>query len=360
MLEDKHTTGEINEQDRQLVQVLQRIYDTRAEDAQSLERIRERLLTISAGSLPVSDHDLTTATTPPLRTEKARSQGTKKTNIRFIRSTFDGKKTWLRPLSTIAAVLLVAIIVGSLALLLIRLRQDTTGNGSRVFSLRQGWMQLALYSGRGSKTITGQNIELPRLWGDANTCVGTGKLNIELTGKQTMMNMGRDSCQSALSTIVAPQSISFEVSASTPQIQTIKVTVDANTKWHLLIVQAMTQPALTIGPEWIHSIGIGGDGSSSEAVASVGAYTNSAGQTILPKTWGMVFVCTGTGNGHIQFIPDHGVGKIALPPCDEQPRLILVRYHVPTSVESVQFFITGNVLWNAQILGCADEHKCTT
>lgn len=360
MLDDKHTTGEISEQDQQLVQHLQRLYDTRSEDAQSLARIRERLLKISEGSLPISDPDQTTTTTTPLTTVKTRSQGTRETDMQFIRPTFDEKKTWLRPLSAIAAVLIVAIIVSSLALLLTHLRQGTTGNNTGVFTIRQGWTQLTMYSGTGSITITGQNIELPRLWGDANSCVGTGKLDIWLTGKQTMINTGRDSCQSALSTIVAPQSISFEVSASTPQIQTIKVTVDANTKWHLLIVQAVTQPALTIGPEWIHGIGIGGDGSSGEAVAEVGAYTNSAGQTILPKTWGMVFVCTGTGNGHIQFIPDNGVGKIALPPCDEQPRLILVRYHVPTSVESVQFFITGNVLWNAQILGCADEQKCAT
>lgn len=251
--------------------------------------------------------------------------------------------------------MLVAIIVGSLALLLLHLRQSTTGNGSGVFSLRRGWTQFALYSGRGSKTITGQDIAPPRLWGFSDACTGTGKLDMELTGKQTKMFIGRDSCQSALSTIVAPQSITFEISASTPQIQTIKVTAEANTTWYLEIEQAVTQPTLTIGPGWIQSTGMGGDSSGR---SQIGTLTKPNGQAIQPKTWAIVFVCIGIGGGHFEFTPAPNSGNISVPPCDGQPRLFIVRYRIPTTVQTFSFFLNGKMVWNAQILGCADEQKC--
>ena len=245
MLEDKHTNGDMNDQDQHIVLDLERMLDTRNEDAQTLLRIRERLLKLSEGSLPVSELDLKAIA--PMKTVKVRSLITNRTNKRSIYSHFDEGKGWLQPLSAIAAVLMVAIIVGSLALLLSYLRQGTTGNGSRVFSQRQGWTQLVIYSGKGNKTLTGLNLALPHLWGDALTCVGSGKLDIELTGAGMTSFLGKIPCDAKLSSLVTPQSITFEVSTPTPQIQTMKVTADADTAWYIEISQAKAQPTLTIG-----------------------------------------------------------------------------------------------------------------
>jgi len=205
MQQDKHTNGGMNDHDQQIVLDLERMLDTRNEDAQSLLRIRERLLKLSEGSLPVSELDHTAIT--PIKTVKVRSLSTNKTNKRSIYSHFDEGRAWLQPLSAIAAVLMVAILVGSLALLLTYLRQSTTGNGSRVFSQRKGWTQLVMYSGKGNKTLTGLNLVLPGLWGDAVTCVGSGKLDIELTGVGMTSFLGKTPCDANLSSLATPQSI---------------------------------------------------------------------------------------------------------------------------------------------------------
>lgn len=357
MLEDKHTTGEINKQDQQLVEYLESMLATRSEDAQSLARIHERLLKLNEGSLPVSDLDHTTNL--PITTKKGRSQSTGRANLRSIYSSIGEKKVWLRPLSVIAAVLIVAIIVGSLALLFAHLRQDTMGNGSRVFSQRQGWTQLVLYSGKGSRTITGQNIVLPRLWGDASTCIGSGKLDIELIGEGIISYEGKSPCNSGLSALVTPQSITFETSSSTPKIQTIKVAADPNTTWYLEIEQAVVQPTLTIGPGWVQSIGVGGNGGGRSS-GEVGTLPKSNGQPIMPKTWAVMFVCFGTGSGHIEFTPTPVSGNVTISSCDGQPGFFIMHYRGPTLVQNVTFDMHGDTIWEAHVLGCADEQKCLT
>lgn len=357
MFEDKHTTGEMNDQDQQLVGYLERMLATRSEDAQSLARIHERLLKLNEGSLPVSDLDHTTNL--PITTKKGRSQSTGGANLRSICSTFGEKKAWLRPLSLIAAVLIVSVIVGSLVLLFAHLRQDTMGNSSRVFSQRQGWAQFVLYSGKGSRTITGQNIVLPRLWGDASTCVGSGKLAIELIGTGMISYEGESPCTSGLSTLVTPQSITFETSSATPKIQMIKVTADANTTWYLEIEQAVVQPTLTFGPEWVQSIGVGGNGGG-RSRGEVGTLTKPNGQPIMPKTWAVVFVCFGTGSGHIEFTPTPVSGNVSISSCGGQPGFFIMHYRGPTLVQNVTIDMHGDTIWDAHVLGCADEQKCTT
>lgn len=355
MLEDKYTNGGMNDQDQQIVLDLERMLDTRNEDAQSLLRIRERLLKLSEGSLPVSEFDLTAIV--PMKSVKVRSLTTSRSKKRSIYPHFDERKGWLQPLSAIAAVLMVAIIVGSLALLLTYLRQGTTGNGSRVFSQRQGWTQFVIYSGKGNKTLTGLNLALPHLWGDALACVGSGKLDIELTGAGMTSFLGKSPCDAKLSSNVTPQSITFEVSTPTPKIQTMKVTADAGTTWYIEISQAIAQPTLTIGSEWVQSIGIGGNGSGSIG-GNVLAPTQLNGKTFLPKTWAVAFVCIGTGNGHFEMTPTPVTGNGSIPPCDGQPRLFVMHYNGPTQVEKIVFLMHGDIIWNAKVLACADEQKC--
>jgi len=360
MLEDREAPEELDEQDRQIAAYLQRIYDTRAEDAQSLARIRERLQKISAGTLPVSDPVTTSEAAPATR---VRSRHTSGADMPFtlIHSTFREGKTWPSRLSVLAAVLLVAMVAGSLAFFLIRIRQGNLGSGSGVFTLRPGWAVVASYSGTGSKTISGRDIvEVPRLWGYDYACTGSGKLDIQLiTGDQGDYFLGKDKC-STQTTTVAPLGLSLD--SSSQKIQTIKVTADASTVWHLLIVEATMQPTLTLGPEWIRGPAIGGVDSHGPARADE-RVTTSNGQTLGSKTWGIVSVCFGASHGYVQLSDNYNqvtpdVRRINLPPCDGQTRLQVVHYAAATTVNSFIVYITGKSVWYVQIVGCADERKC--
>lgn len=366
MLEDRQAPEELDEQDRQIAAYLQRIYDTRTEDAQSLARTRERLQKISAGTLPVSDPVTTPEATPATRVHSRHTSGSDMP-FRLIHSTFREGKTWPSRLSVLAAVLLVAMVAGSLAFFLIRIRQGGLGSGSGVFTLRPGWAVVASYSGTGSKTISGQDIvEVPRLWGYDYACTGSGRLDIQLTsislaGERGDEYLGTDNC-SAPTTTVAP--VGFSLDSSSQKIQTIKVTAGASTVWHLLIVEATTQPTLTLGPEWIRGPAIGAVDSPGPA-GGVGPITKSNGQTLQSKTWGIVSVCFGTSHGYVQLRHDVGsvsldIGRVNLPPCDGQTRLQVVHSAAATTVNRFMVYITGDSVWYVQIVGCADERKCGT
>jgi hypothetical protein len=344
MLEDRLTPDETSVQNQQLIQDLQRIHDTRAADAQSRARIRERLLKDHATAIPNVDH--TSETTPEV---KIRSQRAKETNVKLIYSLYE-KRSRRQRLSVIAAAVLVAVLIGSLVLL-VRGRQADLGNGAGTFQLRQGWTQIAIYSGTGSKILTGLDIEPAPVWGYTAICSGSGSPDFKMMGVKWII--GGELCQPTYSTQIAPQTILF--ATSPVKLQTIKVTADASMVWHLQIVQEVKQPTLRLGSEWVGTVGLSGNGSDNPA-GGVGNITKPDGQIITPRTLGIVFVCIGEGKGYIQFTPN--VGRITLPPCDGQPRLKVIRFPVATYVEQYQVLVTGDIVWQAMVVGCADEQKC--
>lgn len=139
------------------------------------------------------------------------------------------------------------------------------------------------------------------------------------------------------------------------------MTADASTKWSLQIVREATQPTLTLGSEWIESISIGSNGNA-EADMTLPA-TKPNGQSISPKTWGIVFVCVGTGKGYIHIdtntaIPN--VGRINTPICDGRPKFDVVRYSYATNIRSIQVVVTGDIVWDVKVVACANEQKCGT
>ena len=351
MLENKDASDDTREQNAQIVPYLQRIYNTQAVDTRSREHIRERLLKLAASSLPISEEGTSLETTPAIAVQ---SQRTKEVNMQLIRSALHERKSWPQRLSAIAAAALVAIVVGALVLLFVQARQSNLGGGTGVFKVRPGWTQVALYSGTGSKTISKQDIQLPQVWGLAYTCVGS-KFHMDLTGPGTIKSIGNDQCPSTPTTLLSPQSLNF-VTLTPGRIQTIKVTANASTTWYVQIVREVPAPIFTPGSDWVPSIGIGGTGDSNPS-GNVSPVTKPNGQVIHPKTWGIVFVCIGTGRGYIQLTPD--TGRINLPTCDGQPRLKVVRYRYATDVQNVQAFINGSdIVWTAQLMACANEQKC--
>ncbi|HEU5370140.1 MAG TPA: zf-HC2 domain-containing protein, partial [Ktedonobacterales bacterium] len=260
------------------------------------------------------------------------------------------RRTWLQRLSTLAAVLLLTVLVGALVAVLLHRTQGVALPPEKLFQLRPGWSALAEYSGTGSQTITGQDIELPRLWGNAYGCIGSGKLDIELSGKSAseVYGMSTIGCDTASFPLVSPGAFSFD---NTPigKLDTIKVTTSAKTHWFFQLTQAIEQPAFVLGPEWAIETNIGADGNGRYQ------WDGGLGRTAY-KIWGLVFTCFGSGSGSVELTP--GVGKINIPPCTGQPTLVKARYPSATSLQAADVVFTGDAVWNILLVGCVDEQQC--
>src|SRR5579864_762711 len=95
---DELTTEESNEQNRELIEGLQRVYDTQVEDAQSLERIRAKVLQNGAGSLPLA-RPASVIQLLPTSPQKRRK---KEPPMHITHPTWFEEKPWQRRLSLIA------------------------------------------------------------------------------------------------------------------------------------------------------------------------------------------------------------------------------------------------------------------
>jgi hypothetical protein len=252
------------------------------------------------------------------------------------------RRGWSQRLSLVAAVLLLTVLVGSMALLFHR--SPSPPASDTPFRLRPGWTQLAEYSGVGSQTINAQDIDLPRMYGYAYGCVGSGKLTIKINSLRTnsIWDIGSDKCNTALP-ITSPNTFSFDNTAA-GTLDTITVTADAHTRWFFQFTAAPQQPTLTLGTEWTQQSGGSGQVST--------AYHD---ETSSYKTWGIVFICFGTGNAYFTFTPD--VGKLMLPACDGQPHFKVVHFSAPHIFDAA-LTVTGNILWSFTSFGCTNEEQC--
>lgn len=119
---DQLTPEESQEQNKHLVQDLGHYYDTRTEDNASLARIRKRLLQKTEASLPAVD----TGKIPQLQIG-VQPRRERDTRVEFRQTSAKGKAR--HPyLSTLAAAVLVAVLIGFFALVL---QRPGTNAGSR-------------------------------------------------------------------------------------------------------------------------------------------------------------------------------------------------------------------------------------
>jgi hypothetical protein len=262
------------------------------------------------------------------------------------------KRPVRRRVMALVAVLLVGVLVGGFALLTTR----NGGVGAGAFSLYRGWTQVTLYQGTGSQTIAIGNLQMPRLWGYAYACEGSGSLSIRMIGTAYTGETGTDKCTSAAS--VSPMSLSLMLKPV--DLQTIKVTANVSTRWSFQIVEETVQPSWPLRTSsWISGTGAGGGWNNSTPLrGNVLPLYNEAGQQFVPKVWGLLLVCIGAGHGSVQLNP--GGGTISFPACDGQPKFTPVRYSAATQVDEFQVNVTGNMLWSVLIIGCtsADITGC--
>jgi hypothetical protein len=358
MSDDKMVSDGTNELEDQITHHLRYLYNTKAEDMQSLAHIRERLLKNSKESLPAIDPLKNTpelpyeGQMPPVRLCPARPAWKKRT-------------VWSQRLLQLVAVLLVAAITGAFAILLTVSHTSSGGN----IALRPGWQQVAVYSGKGNSTITGLKQSLPQIWASSLTCRGDGAVNIAMSGMGVLESQdGTDSCQFPQLTLSQPISFSYNES-STVVIQTIKVTANANTSWQFHLLQATKQPTFHLGSEWKVNGGEGSDNGITftknapddqwhrQSMLKGATMQISVGDTgTSMRTWAILTICFGSGKSHIQLSPN--VGNIPMPACDGQPELTVLRFPTATTVDTMTVFAEGDIVWNASMASCTDEARC--
>lgn len=252
------------------------------------------------------------------------------------------RKGWPQRLSAIAAVLLLTVLVGSMALLFQR-SIGPFGSSAGEFHLRPGWAQLAEFSGTGSQTIKAQGVTLPRMYGTAYGCSGSGHVRIKMTslrGNHILDSYAE--CNGTLP-IASPQTFSFDNIAA-GRLDTITITADAQTRWFFQFTQAIEQPTLTLSTQWTQE-----SGSSSQGNSGVDD------ETVSFKTWGIVFICFGSGSASLTFLATGE--KITFPACDGQPHLNVARFNVPSKF-NVSVTAPADMLWSITSFGCTNEERC--
>lgn len=357
-MSDKFTSEQLDEQDRPLVEQLERMYGTQAGDAQSLARVRARIVRNSMGSLPFS-RPASSSEHPAARSQK---RPAKEKDMRFMHIITAREKPWQRQLNLIAAAIFIVLLVGSLVLVVVRRPQ---GSVAGLPPLQPGWRQIVLLSGSSSKTFAHQDIVLSTLWGMSFGCVGQGKVDIEFDGQT--VNSAHTMCQLNTRPVISappygPERIQLAVSEHS--IQTIKVTVSGSLKWYLQFSNALVMPSpllsvlLAPGSGWQEDFADSSRGSAGEGFTSLG-FTLPDGKAFAPKVWGLVIVCSGSGKVHIQIYPPLKGVQIATPACNGQPVLDILRFPSSPVNESMQIsadFFT--VVWQIRILACIDEQAC--
>lgn len=117
---DELLPEEVSERDQRLIGDLRCIYRMEAQTAEHLARIRHRLLTYRDGTM--NEHQGIERQHMPLTRRQGRSSTVKREQTR---STGAGARLWRQRLSTLAAVLFVGVLVGSLLLVLSRTHRSS-------------------------------------------------------------------------------------------------------------------------------------------------------------------------------------------------------------------------------------------
>ena len=328
---NQSTPEEVQEQYQPLIRDLRRYYNTRAEDNTSLARIQARLLE-KATTLPVSKRP---EQTPP--SSRAKQQK----NRRKLMQTFAKDRPRYRTLGTLAAAILLVILVGSFTLLI------HFGTGTR--TVQHGWTLVARFSGTGSQTITGQNIEVGHKFGWFIACTNTQEGEIAVKFNENANGSEWSTCGGSSTGTLGPGA-SLWSPAILPPIHTIVVTTDASTSWELLLFKGTYYPPLSIDTANWHPL--------LDEMDSSGNGTWGVNVT-LPRTWALAFVCHGTGDIQISLQSGYGHNPPqisgASAPCNGQPNLdVTDGSGQGEQVSQVQVTTGADNDWQAIIIACTN------
>ena len=327
------TPEEAREQNQPLIQDLRRYYNTRADDNVSLAHIQTRLLEKTAASLPVTRDDRVAR--PPLLLPGRNERHTR----REFAQVFAKDRLRYRSLGTLAAATLLVALIGSFALL--------SHLGQGMGAVERGWSLVAKFSGTGNQTITGQNIEVGQKFGWRITCTNTQEGVVAI---KYNLGSGSTGCSANRPTQLGPVGIATSPIAF-PPIQTIEVTTNASTSWELLFFRATDYQPLTVNTaDWQPLLSeMNGTGNSNETL----------GNTSLPRTLALQFVCHGTGDIQISLLPN-GVPDTseiagARAPCNGQTNFDVTDIAGQSEkVFQVQITTGADNDWQVLLAGCTN------
>ena len=330
---DQLTPEEIWEQNQPLIEDLRRYYNTRAEDNASLARIHARLLAKTATSLPVTrSHEMAQAPLQ-LQTQRARNTGRK------LEQAFTKDRPRYRFLGTLAAAILLVALIGSFALLL--------HHGQGTGAVEHGWSLVAKFSGRGSQTITGQNIEVGQKFRLLITCTNTQEGRVDIK-----YNIGTDGtmCSASRSPQHGPGAIAISPARAFPTIHTIEVTTDASTSWELFFFRDTSYSPLTIDTADWRPVLPETDGTGNE--------NGTWGTDVtLPRTLALQFVCHGTGYIQISLQQMNNTSEIAgaRAPCNGQTNFdVTDTAGISEKIFQVQITTGTDNDWQVLLAGCTN------
>ncbi len=310
MHDNDYLAEERDEQHTQLLHDVRELYDVHVENAASLTRIRARLLT-GAESLPYSRS-----------VEKERQASMKTIHALPFRERIRHPR-----LATLAAVLLVAVLVAStLALFNFRRPQEVSPKRTEPtlpdvgnvtvqdtsipqIKLRSTWNEITTIEGTGNKTLTAVHISLPRLWGLTIACEnGHASYEIRTSGKQSFVGGcgtkgdGPNATPEA-EPVVGPSSSGLQL--ETDKIQKITISAAGNVTWHLQLARSAANVPILAVPQGDWELlkvtgGSGTAGFSGSFERNPGIYTSAT----LPKVWGIRYLCLGSGTLTVKLNPD--------------------------------------------------------
>ncbi len=336
---DQMTPEEIQEHNQPLIQDLRRYYNTRAEDNASLTQIHARLLQKTAASLPVTEDS--EVAQPSLLLQPRPERNTK---MKFVHALAKDRPRYPY-LTTLVAATLLVVLVGSFVLLL-HLRQGTTASPT----VEHGWSLVAQFSGTGNKTISGQNIEVGHKFGWLLTCADTqdSLVAVKFNGGNGS-GSGDTVCSISKTGPLGP-----EADVTSPvvmeSIHTIEVTAAASISWKLLLFKGTYYPPMSIdAANWrtLHDE-MDGTGNGTWGV-----------DVTLPRTWGLQFVCYGSGDIQVSLQSDYqsntpGIGG-AKAPCNGQ--IIFDLFDLVgqgLKISQVQITTSADNDWQVLLVSCTN------
>lgn len=335
------TPEETQEQNQPLIQDLRRYYTTQAEDNASLARIRTRLLQKTTASLPAADDQEGVPFLLPARTREE-----SRTNLRFVPAFAQDRPRYAR-LTTLGAAVLLVVLIGSLTVAFYLRQGRTAVPPSPV--VEHGWSLVARWSGTGNQTITGKHLEVGHKYGWTLGCTNTkdGWISVRFNGPNG--ETGGNACSVNLAEPLGPVDVLSSPAAFAP-IQTIEVTAAPSTSWELQLFQGTYSPPLTIDAGW--SV-------LRDEMDGTGSGITDGIDVTLPQTWGLIFVCHGTGSFKIGLqsgFDPHAPGIVGVQaPCDGQPNFDRFDQVSPGAhVEQIQITTGAENDWQLVVVGCTN------
>jgi hypothetical protein len=238
---DEIAPVEDNEQNSQLAHDLRSLYDTPTEIEQSLARMRTQLLIRSTSIANTRQRMVTPQRQQPGRVDSEPSR-------MFTR------KTWQRRLNFIAAIALVALLVGSFIVVLDYAHQSGTGTpkGTQIpcssastgnYGFNPYWKVLAHFSCTGNVTIDKLNLKLTAFWAYKVTCNDGGKqtpftLGLNLENSEVSLT-DEGYCNSSGSLYLADNT-------TIQTIHTLKTVTSPQLSWQLTIA-VCKDPIVAVG-----------------------------------------------------------------------------------------------------------------